>query len=185
MHAHRHCMHRWTWCMTGLWPPTSVTQWSKPRWWIVVRLLSLLTIASWSTAWARWDCRASLCPGWLHSSKAASKGRELGWHLSVWVPVHARVPQGTRVGLIVFFFMVNDLFKDQRWVKFVDDTASWKCYYVTGRDSHLQAVATDPASWSDCSGMQLNADKTKEFIVSFCKSILLRTFHHLSLVERN
>ena len=82
---------------------------------------------------------------------------------------HGGVPQGTRVGPIVFLFMVNDLLEDQRRVKFVDDTATWECCHVTGRDFHLQAVSTDTASWSDRKGMQLNVDKTKEIIVSFSR----------------
>ena len=77
------------------------------------------------------------------------------------------VPQGTRVGPTVFLFIVNELLEDQRRVKFVDDPATWECCHVTGRDSHLQAVATDTASWSDRNGMQLTVDKTKEMIMSF------------------
>ncbi len=93
----------------------------------------------------------------------------VGEHLSAWLPVHGGVPQGTRVGPIVFLFMINDLLEDQRRVKFVDDTVTWECCHVSGRDSRLQVIANDADSWSDRNGMQLNVDKTKEMIVSFSR----------------
>ena len=87
--------------------------------------------------------------------------------VSDWLPVNGGVPQGTRVGPIVFLFMVNDLLEGRRRVKFVDDTASWECCHVTGRDSSLQDVANDSAEWSKSNKMQLNVGKTKEMIVTF------------------
>ena len=54
-------------------------------------------------------------------------------------------------------------------MKFVDDTASWECCHVIGRDSILQDMATEGAEWAESSGMQLNVDKTKEMIVTFSR----------------
>ena len=87
--------------------------------------------------------------------------------VSDWLPVNGGMPQGTRVGPIVFLFMVNDLLEGRRRVKFVDDTASWECCHVTGRDSSPQDVANDSAEWSKSNKMQLNMGKTKEMIVTF------------------
>ena len=86
--------------------------------------------------------------------------------VSDWLPVNGGVPQGTRVGSIVFLFMVNDLLKGRRRVKFVDDTASWECCHVTGRDSSLQDVANDSAEWSESNKVQLNVGNTNEMIVT-------------------
>ena len=87
--------------------------------------------------------------------------------ISDWLPVNGGMPQGTRVGPSVFFFMVNDLLEGRRRVKFVDDTASWECCHITGRDSSLQDVTNDSAQWLKSSKMQLNVNKTKEMIVTF------------------
>ena len=88
--------------------------------------------------------------------------------VSEWLPVNGGVPQGTRVGPIVFLFIVNDLLEGRRRVKFVDGTASWECCHVTGRDSSLQDVANDSAEWSKSNKMQLNVGKTK-MIVTFSR----------------
>ena len=86
-------------------------------------------------------------------------------HPSRWLLVDGGVPQGTRVGLIVFLFMVNDLLQGCRCMKFVDDTVTWERCHVTGRDSRLQAIAGETDARSVRGGMQLNVDKTKELIV--------------------
>ena len=50
---------------------------------------------------------------------------ELGKIISEWLPVHAGVPQGIKLRLILFIFMVNDLalqssIRSSHW-KYVDD----------------------------------------------------------------
>ena len=65
----------------------------------------------------------------------------IGDHLTDWLPVHGGVPQGTRVGPVVFLFMINDLLEEHRRVKFVDDTMTWECF--SGSASTMQAIADD------------------------------------------
>ena len=92
--------------------------------------------------------------------------------VSDWLLMNGGVPQGTRVSPIVFIFVVNDLLEGRHQVKFVDDTASWECCHVTGRDSSLQDVTNDSAEWSESNMMQLNVGKTKEMIATFSQKHL-------------
>ena len=93
----------------------------------------------------------------------------VGENVSDWMSVHGGMPQGARLGPIVFLFMVNNLLADQRRVKFVTDTVTWEHRHVPSHNSHLQDVATDVAAWSERTMMQLTVDKTKENKISFSR----------------
>ena len=53
-----------------------------------------------------------------------------------------------------------------------------------GRDSSLQAVATDTALWSDRNGMELNVEKTKEMMASFSKKHLPKDIPPITISGR-
>ena len=69
----------------------------------------------------------------------------IGDRVTKWLPVHDGVPQGTRIGPTAFLLMINDLLMNERRIKFVDDTITWKLCHVSGNNSRLQPIADDTA----------------------------------------
>ena len=73
------------------------------------------------------------------------------------------------MGPISFLLHINDLQTIVNHVKYVDDSSLWEVCGADGRDSVIQ-VATDQAM--ECSArnlMAINADKTKELMISLSK----------------
>ena len=92
---------------------------------------------------------------------------KLGQHLSEWSQVRAGVPHGTLVGPISFLLHINDLQTVVNHVKYVDDSSLWEVCGADGGNSLIQ-VATDQAvEWSARNLMTINAEKTKEMMISF------------------
>jgi hypothetical protein len=81
----------------------------------------------------------------------------------------AGVPQGTKLGPLLFLIMVNDLIPATDLVKFVDDSTTWE---VLHRDSqsNLPSAVKACEEWSCDNNMKLNASKTKEMRVNFSSS---------------
>ena len=69
----------------------------------------------------------------------------------------------------LFPLVVNDLLRDHRRIKFVDDTLMWERCQISGNDSSLQRVADSATKGSLRTGMQLNVDKAREMVVSFSR----------------
>ena len=94
-------------------------------------------------------------PGFIVSWVAAFlQGRKqqmkTGQHLTdcIRIPVHTGVPQGIRVGPILFLVMLNSLLESHRWIEFVDDTISWEVCHTSGKDTRIQTILNDAATWS-------------------------------------
>ena len=71
------------------------------------------------------------------------------------------------MGPISFLLHINDLQTVVNHVKYVDDSSLWEVCGADGGNSSIQ-VATDQAvEWSARNLMTLNAEKTKEMMISF------------------
>ncbi len=125
-------------------------------------------------------------PGFIVSWVAAFlQGRKqqvkIDQYVTDWLPVHAGVPQGTRLGPLLFLIMINNLLEAHRRIKFVDDTISWEVCHASGSGSEIQSILSDASTWSLDNMMQLNADKTKEMVISFSQKFHLGDLPALTL----
>ena len=90
--------------------------------------------------------------------------------LSDWKTVKGGVPQGTKLGVILFIFMTNNLFCDWNLrTKFVDDTSALE---IIPRNSIsvLNNVAADIHNFAMEHNMKLNPTKCKEMLINFLRN---------------
>ena len=95
----------------------------------------------------------------------------IGESVSDWAQVNAGVPQGTKLGPILFLVMVNDLNKLQSdsW-KYVDDLTISE---IIPKYSHsnMQHELDHISNWCDLNCMKLNPKKCKELRVNFQRNL--------------
>ena len=88
-------------------------------------------------------------------------------HQSSWKSVNGGLPQGTRLGPLLFAILVNPLLKD--WVgrlKFVDDATALEIVPRCS-PSVLPLVVDENPKFSSARGMELNPRKCKEMVINF------------------
>ena len=89
--------------------------------------------------------------------------------LSEWVPVNGGVPQGTKLGPVLFLVMINDLelrsANMNHW-KYVDDVSLSESLSIN-EISTLQLELDAIYSWAAQNDMRLNGKKCKEMLISF------------------
>ena len=89
--------------------------------------------------------------------------------LSEWVPVNGGVPQGTKLGPVLFLVMINDLelrsTNMNHW-KYVDDITLSESLSIN-EISTLQLELDAIQSWAVQNDMKLNGKKCKEMLISF------------------
>ena len=113
------------------------------------------------------EVRRSILP-WICSFLSDRKQRvKLGESVSEWATVNAGVPQGTKLGPILFLVMVNDLIPPtcNHW-KYVDDVTISE---VISRhaSSSMQSDLDYISSWASANYMMLNPKKCKELRICF------------------
>ena len=98
----------------------------------------------------------------------------VGHCYSSWKFVNAGVPQGTKLGPLLFLLMANDLKPSENTVKYVDDTTVWEVL-SKNTQSCIPSTVAQCAEWASRNNMKLNPTKTKEVVVNFSKMPLCRT----------
>ncbi|KAI8495209.1 hypothetical protein Bbelb_271950 [Branchiostoma belcheri] len=93
-----------------------------------------------------------------------------GDSLSDWQTLTTGVPQGTKLGPIIFLCMINDacLAYADRW-KYVDDLSLGENRHIQ-EQSHLQEQVNSLNKWSKDTKLKLNPKKCFTFTVSFMKT---------------
>ncbi len=88
---------------------------------------------------------------------------------SSWKRMNGGLPQGTKLGPILFAILINSLLKDwQERVKFVDDATLLEIVPRCS-PSLLYNVVDEIAKFASTRGMELNPKKCKEMVISFLK----------------
>ena len=94
---------------------------------------------------------------------------KLGQTVSNWLSVRASVPQGTKLGTILFVIMINDLklasMRCSYW-KYVDDITISEFAAARGV-SILQSELDNISTWAATNNMALNPKKCKEMTLRF------------------
>ena len=96
---------------------------------------------------------------------------KVGKEQSGWVELNGGVPQGTKLGPLLYIVMINDLELDLPLVKFMDDSTTYEVIHHPDNTavSNLNKQALLVSSWSKLNNTQLNTKKTKEMRICFSK----------------
>ena len=81
------------------------------------------------------------------------------------------VPQGSRLGPLLFIVLINDLKPGLLTWKFIDDTTIAESFRIPAQ-SEMQSCASNAVNWTQINHMQINAKKTKEIIFDFHRNAL-------------
>ncbi|CAH1257327.1 Hypp1820 [Branchiostoma lanceolatum] len=114
--------------------------------------------------------RASVIP-WIVSFLTERRQKvRYGSALSDWETLTSGVPQGTKLGPVIFVCMINDASQshDDRW-KYVDDLTLGENRSVR-KQSHLQDQVDSLEVWSNTAQLKLNPKKCMVLTVCFMKS---------------
>lgn len=115
---------------------------------------------------------------WVHAFLMDRNQRiKIGETTSDWCHVHGGVPQGTKLGPLLFITMINDMELELPTIKYVDDTTLYEVIHPEGRTTedsqsltpNLQDEANKVLKWAQQNHMELNAKKTKEMLITFGK----------------
>jgi hypothetical protein len=89
-------------------------------------------------------------------------------YTSKWKCINGGVPQGTKLGPVLFILMIHDLRPALDTIKYVDDTTIFTAT-TDPSTTVLQEAATYAYQWSAQNNMKVNASKTKVMNISFSK----------------
>ena len=99
--------------------------------------------------------------GWI-ADFLTGRSQNVRYHTTVsdWSSIHARVPQGTRLGPPIFLSMINDVSPPHgiKAFKYVDDMTLVETR-TSAQPSRMQAAVTSLTQWSSNNNMSLNPSK--------------------------
>ena len=93
-------------------------------------------------------------------------------YLSDWLTINGGLPQGTKVGPIMFLAMINDLqlqHPNISHLKYVDDVTISEVLHKD-ESSRLQSAVNDIQQWTASIDMMINVKKCKEMTISFLRN---------------
>lgn len=94
--------------------------------------------------------------------------------LSDWLKINGSVPQGSKLGPLLYVIMINDLQpigENFNMYKFMDDSTLSEII-LRNSNSVMQEAADSVVEWSDKNNTQINPRKTVEMLISFTKVAL-------------
>ena len=107
---------------------------------------------------------------WIQAFLCHRKQRvKLGDTTSEWSFINGGVPQGTKLGPLLFIIMLTDLQPVLPVVKYVDDTTVYDVL-KPGQNGLLQESLNDMIKWTSDNYMAINPKKTKQLIINFTKN---------------
>lgn len=95
---------------------------------------------------------------------------KLGQIKSSWRYINAGVPQGSKLGPLLFLVMINDLTTSIPIYKYIDDCTVFEVLTPSRATSTIQKEVDYINQWSTTNNMRLNIKKTKELTICFAKS---------------
>ena len=86
---------------------------------------------------------------------------------SSWIGVNAGVPQGTKLGPLLFLIMINNFKPTNNIIKFVDDSSIYEVVHHNVR-LNLDQISSKADEWVERNNMELNGKKgTKDNFLTF------------------
>lgn len=104
---------------------------------------------------------------WIHSFLFNRQQRvKIGNLTSTWCYLNGGVPQGTKIAILLFLVMINDLDPICSTIKFVDDVTGSEGKTLVG-PSVMGGSLIQVKSWSNDNDMDVNPSKTKRLLINF------------------